>query len=123
VPNVSGLNLDAARKQLAEAGFQVAPDPTAIYSDAAKGTVVGTSPRGKTIPGSIVTILTSNGIPPVVYRPPPPPSAPPPPPPGELPPPNVIQIPGLPPITLPPAAPPPAPLLPPPPPPGPPPPP
>ncbi|WP_460354552.1 PASTA domain-containing protein, partial [Mycobacterium sp. ZZG] len=121
VPSVTGMKLDAARKKLEEAGFQVAPDPTAVNSDSAKGAVVGTSPRGKTIPGSIVTIMVSNGIPPVVYRPPPPPSAPPPPAPGELlppPPPNVIQIPGLPPIMMPwPAPPPPAPLPPPPPPP------
>ncbi|WP_428364135.1 transglycosylase/D,D-transpeptidase PonA2 [Mycolicibacterium sp.] len=119
VPSVTGLKLDAARKKLADAGFQVAPEPTAVNSDSAKGAVVGTSPRGKTIPGSIVTILTSNGIPPVVFRPPPPPEAPPPPP-GELPPPNVIQLPGLPPIVIPwPAPPPPAALPPPPPPPGP----
>ena len=110
VPDVTGLKLDAARNKLTELGFQVPPDPTSVNSNSAKGTVVGTSPRGKTIPGSIVTILTSNGIPPVVYRPPPPPEAPPPPPPGALPPPpNVIEIPGLPPIFLPGAPPPPPP--------------
>ncbi|MCV7055296.1 transglycosylase/D,D-transpeptidase PonA2 [Mycolicibacterium gilvum] len=125
VPSVTGMKLDAARNKLVESGFQVSPDPTAINSNSARGTVVGTSPRGKTIPGSIVTILTSNGIPPVVYRPPPPPSAPPPPPPGDAPPPppppNVIEIPGLPPIVLPwpaPPPPPPPPPAPPPPPPA-----
>lgn len=127
VPGVSGLKLDAARKKLEEVGFQVAPQPTAVNSNSARGAVIGTSPRGKTIPGSIVTIITSNGIPPVVYRPPPPPNAPPPPgeapPPGAPPPPppNVIEIPGLPPIVLPWGPPPPPPPAPPPPPPPPPP--
>lgn len=101
VPKVSGMNLDAARKRLKDAGFQVADDPTPINSYLSQGAVVGTSPSGKTIPGSIITINTSNGIAP----PPPPPVAPPPPdaPPEDAPPPdvNVINIPGLPPITLP----------------------
>jgi hypothetical protein len=63
--------------------------------------VVGTSPTGQTIPGSIVTIQISNGIPP----------PPPPPPDGGLPPEvvgsQVVEIPGLPPITIPLLAPPP----------------
>ncbi|MGE2834091.1 transglycosylase/D,D-transpeptidase PonA2 [Mycobacterium sp. SMC-4] len=124
VPDVTGLKLDAARKKLTDNGFQVAAQPTSVNSTSTRGTILGTSPRGKTIPGSIVTILTSNGIPPPVYRPPPPPSAPPPaaapaaPPP---PPPNVIQVPGLPPIVLPWGPPPPPPPAPPPPPPAPPP--
>ncbi|BBX66613.1 transglycosylase/D,D-transpeptidase PonA2 [Mycolicibacterium psychrotolerans] len=126
VPSVTGLKLDAARKKLTDAGFQVAPDPTPVSSYSSRGTVVGTTPRGRTIPGSIITINTSSGVAPApVYQPPapsapsapPPPDAPPPPPP---PPPNVIEIPGLPPIVLPWAAPPP-PLPPPPPPPPPPP--
>ncbi len=122
VPSVTGLKLDAARKKLQDAGFQVAPEPTPVNSYSSRGAVVGTSPKGKTIPGSIITINTSNGVAPApVYRPPPPPSAPPPPPPPEAPPPpppNVIQIPGLPPIVLPwPAPPPPLPPPPPPPPP------
>ena len=104
VPIVSGLNLDTARQRLRDAGFQVADQPTPVNSTASYGTVVGTTPSGQTIPGSIVTINTSNGIapppPPPVERepegPPPPPGEPPPPPP-----PNVIEIPGLPPITLP----------------------
>lgn len=124
VPRVIGLKLDAARKKLEEAGFQVAAEPTAVNSSSAKGAVVGTTPSGKTIPGSIITINTSNGIAPApVYQPPPPSAPPPPPPPGAPPPPppNVIQIPGLPPIVLPWPAPPPPPLPPPPPPPPPPP--
>ncbi|BBZ61908.1 transglycosylase/D,D-transpeptidase PonA2 [Mycolicibacterium monacense] len=126
VPSVTGLKLDAARKKLADAGFQVAAEPTAVNSSSAKGTVVGTTPRGKTIPGSIITINTSTGyVPAPVYQPPPlsapsAPSAPPPveAPPPPPPPPNVFEIPGLPPIMLPwPAPPPPPPPAPPPPPP------
>ena len=68
-------------------------------------TVVGTSPSGQTIPGSIITIQISNGIPP----------APPPPPPDGWPAAaagsarTVVEIPGLPPITVPVLAPPPPP--------------
>ncbi|WP_396930828.1 transglycosylase/D,D-transpeptidase PonA2 [Mycolicibacterium sp.] len=100
VPSVTGLSFDAARKRLRDAGFQVADLPTPINSFSSRGSVVGTTPSGKTIPGSIITINTSNGIPPA----PPPDLAPePPPPPPDAPPPdvNVINIPGLPPITLP----------------------
>jgi membrane peptidoglycan carboxypeptidase len=107
VPSVTGLKLDAARKKLQDAGFQVAEYPTAVNSSASKGSVVGTTPSGRTIPGSIITINTSTGYvpPPVVV---PPPAAPPPPgaPPPDA---NVILIPGLPPITVPAPAPPPPP--------------
>ncbi len=82
VPNVSGMKVDAARERLRNAGFQVAEKTTMVNSSASYGAVVGTSPSGKTIPGSIITINVSNGIPPA---PPPPP----PPPPGEPPPPEV----------------------------------
>ena len=112
VPSVTGLNLDVARKKLEEAGFQVAPEPTAVDSYSSKGAVVGTTPRGTTIPGSIITINTSNGIAPAPVYQPPPPGAPPPAPPPEAPPPpppNILQIPGLPPIALPWPAPPPPP--------------
>ena len=64
------LKLDAARKRIQDAGFRVAdhsPGPTATRS----GAVVGTTPKGKTIPRSIITISTSNGIAPApVYVPP-----------------------------------------------------
>ncbi|WP_431238314.1 transglycosylase/D,D-transpeptidase PonA2 [Mycolicibacterium aichiense] len=121
VPSVSSLSFEAARKRLREAGFQVADLPTPVNSFSSRGTVVGTTPSGKTIPGSIITINTSNGIPPA---PPPDLAPPPPPPPPDAPPPdvNVINIPGLPPITLPmwpPPAPPPPPAPEPPPPPAP----
>ncbi|MDA2889798.1 transglycosylase/D,D-transpeptidase PonA2 [Mycolicibacterium sp. BiH015] len=113
VPSVAGLNIDTARQRLREAGFQVADQPTPVNSASSYGTVVGTSPSGQTVPGSIVTIQISNGIAPA--PPPPPPGAPPggpPPPVGQ----TVIQIPGLPPITVPVLGPPPPPAPPPPPP-------
>jgi membrane peptidoglycan carboxypeptidase len=101
VPNVAGMNQDTARQRLKEAGFQVADQATSVNSYSSYGTVVGTSPSGQTIPGSIVTIQISNGIPPP--PPPPPPVAAPPPIPGGPPPlgSTVIEIPGLPPITVP----------------------
>jgi membrane peptidoglycan carboxypeptidase len=102
VPSVTGLKLDAAIKRVRDAGFQVPDQPTAVDSYLSKGVVAGTTPKGKTIPGSIVTINTSNGIAPAqVYYPPAPPAAPPPPDAPPLPDVNVINIPGLPPITLP----------------------
>ena len=113
VPSVAGMNQETARQRLREAGFQVADQSTPVNSGASYGSVVGTSPSGQTVPGSIITIQISNGIPP----------APPPPPPGAipipgLPPPpvaqTVIEIPGLPPITVPVLGPPPPPPPPPP---------
>jgi membrane peptidoglycan carboxypeptidase len=100
VPSVSGMTQDMARQRLKEAGFQVADQATPINSTAPYGAVVGTSPTGQTVPGSIITIQISNGIPP----------APPPPPPGAIPGlggplpeigSTVVEIPGLPPITVP----------------------
>jgi len=121
VPTVSGMKQAAARQRLRSAGFQVADQATPVKSHSPAGAVVGTSPSGQTVPGSIITIRVSNGIPPAL--PPPPPGGPPPPP--GIPPPvgqTVIQIPGLPPITvpvlIPPPPPPPPPGGPPPPPPG-----
>jgi membrane peptidoglycan carboxypeptidase len=105
VPAVTGLDVDAARQRIKEAGFQVNDQTNPVNSSAKYGEVVGTSPSGQTIPGSVVTIQISNGIPPA----PPPPMFPeggpggPPPPVGS----QVIEIPGLPPITIPLLAPPP----------------
>jgi len=42
------LNVDTARQRLREAGFQVADQPTSVNSSASYGTVVGTSPSGQT---------------------------------------------------------------------------
>ena len=102
--------MDAARQRIKETGFQVNDQTNSVNSSARYGEVVGTSPAGQTIPGSVVTILISNGIPPA---PPPPvfseggggPGGGPPPPVGS----QVIEIPGLPPITIPLLAPPPPP--------------
>jgi membrane peptidoglycan carboxypeptidase len=99
VPTVNGMDENAARQRLKEAGFQVADNSASVNSSSKYGTVVGTNPSGQTIPGSIITIQISNGIPP-----------PPPPPPVSLPIPGgpppeigqtVVEIPGLPPITVP----------------------
>lgn len=102
VPSVSGLTVDGARQRLRDAGFQVADQTSSINSGSRAGTVVGTTPSGQTIPGSIVTIQVSNGIPPAPPPPPPIdipglPGGPPPPPIGQ----TVVEIPGLPPITVP----------------------
>ncbi|MFM8600349.1 MAG: penicillin-binding protein, partial [Mycobacterium sp.] len=75
VPAVVGLNFDAAKKRLTEAGFRVAEQPTPVPSGAARGVIVGTSPTGQAFPGATITINTSNGIPPapppVEFTPPP----------------------------------------------------
>lgn len=94
VPSVSGLDVDQARQRLKDSAFQVADQPNWVNSFAKSGEVVGTSPSGQTIPGSIVTIQVSNGIPP---PPPPPPEFPE----GVPPEMTVVEIPGLPPITIP----------------------
>ncbi|HVQ98278.1 MAG TPA: transglycosylase/D,D-transpeptidase PonA2 [Mycobacterium sp.] len=110
VPDVSGLKLDLARQRLKDAGFQVADQPSSVNSYEPYGAVVGTTPSGQIIPGSIITITISNGVAPA---PPPAPvqrapsrpdvvadggsSDPEAPPPADAP---VIQIPGLPPIVL-----------------------
>jgi membrane peptidoglycan carboxypeptidase len=103
VPSVSGLKVDDARQRLQEAGFQVADQPTYVNSFASYGTVVGTSPDGQTFPGSVITITVSNGVSPA--PPPPPVEAPPAFGPEGGPPPavgtTVVEIPGLPPITVP----------------------
>ena len=109
VPSVSGLSVETAKQRLRDAGFGVADQTTPVNSTASYGTVVGTAPSGQTVPGAIVTVNISNGIPP----------APPPPPPGAPPLPfvvgsTVVEIPGLPPITVPVLGPPPPPPPPPP---------
>jgi beta-lactam-binding protein with PASTA domain len=103
VPSINGLRESEARDVLKKAGFKVADQASVVNSTAPFNEVVGTSPSGTTIPGSTVTILLSNGIPP----------APPPivipglgGPPGEMTT-TVVNIPGLPPITVPVLAPPP----------------
>ncbi|BBY45371.1 transglycosylase/D,D-transpeptidase PonA2 [Mycolicibacterium celeriflavum] len=96
VPSVSGMTEGTARQRLRDAGFQVSDQASSVNSSAPRGSVVGTSPNGQTVPGSIITIQVSNGIPPA---PPPPPAGMPglPAPVGQ----TVVEIPGLPPITVP----------------------
>jgi membrane peptidoglycan carboxypeptidase len=112
VPDVSGLKLDAARQRLKDAGFQVADQPTSVNSYEPFGAVMGTTPSGQIIPGSVITITISTGVAPA----PPPapvrrepivepdndavggPSDTGPPPQGDSP---GFQIPGLPPINMP----------------------
>jgi membrane peptidoglycan carboxypeptidase len=108
VPSVSGLNVDVARQRIRDAGFQVAEKTSSVNSSASYGAVVGTTPTGRTIPGSVVTILTSSGYTPAPPRPPVDQSPVEPAPveqPGPAPPPPVdsmiVEIPGLPPITVP----------------------
>lgn len=104
VPGVNGLEQDEAKRRITENGFKVADQVSSVNSNAPYNEVVGTSPAGTTLPGSVITILVSNGIPPA----PPPPAFP-----GfEGGPPQgnmsttVVNIPGLPPITVPVLAPP-----------------
>ncbi|HTM85345.1 MAG TPA: transglycosylase/D,D-transpeptidase PonA2, partial [Mycobacterium sp.] len=99
VPNVAGLKVDEARDRIRAAGFQLADQTNSVNSSTRYGTVVGTTPDGQTFPGSVVTILISNGVPPA--PPPPPVGGPPPPIPGAPPQMTVVEIPGLPPITIP----------------------
>lgn len=94
VPTVAGLTVDTARMRIKQAGFQVADQPNWVNSSAKSGEVTGTTPTGQTIPGSIITIEVSNGTPPA---PPPPPEGMPQTPIGS----QVVEIPGLPPITIP----------------------
>ena len=106
------MGQDLARQRLKEAGFQVAEQANSVNSASPAGSVVGTSPSGQTVPGSIITLQVSNGIAP---PPPPPPAGLPfdplaPPPMGS----TVVEIPGLPPITVPVLRPPPPPPPPPP---------
>jgi beta-lactam-binding protein with PASTA domain len=99
------MTQDMARQRIKDAGFQVADQATPVNSSSSTGTVVGTTPAGQTVPGSIITLQVSNGIAPA--PPPPPIGAPPPFDPNNpfgIPAPvgsTVIQIPGLPPITVP----------------------
>jgi len=104
IPNVSGMGQDSAREELRSSGFQVADQVSMVNSTSPAGTVIGTSPGGQIVPGIIVTLLVSNGVAP---PPPPPPSPSPGAPPPPLPPgmpevgSTVVEIPGLPPITIP----------------------
>ncbi|WP_336087957.1 penicillin-binding protein [Nocardia sp. SSK8] len=94
VPDVAGKSQGEATSILRGAGFQV----TAVNAPGsqAKGTVMGSSPNGAAIPGSVITIYISDGTVRVpTTTAPPSPSAPTP----ELP--GLPQLPRLPPIPIP----------------------
>ncbi|MGW5439920.1 penicillin-binding protein [Nocardia asteroides] len=93
VPDVAGKSQGEATSILSGAGFQV----SAVTSPGsqAKGTVMGSSPNGSAIPGSVVTIYISDGSVRVPAPTTPPPAAPAPVIPG------LPQIPRLPPIPIP----------------------
>lgn len=59
VPDVTGQSQSSATSTLQGAGFQVTVATTA--DQAARGTVVGTSPSGSAVPGSNITIYVSDG--------------------------------------------------------------
>ncbi|MBJ7352930.1 MAG: PASTA domain-containing protein, partial [Rhodococcus sp.] len=59
VPDVTGQSQSSATSTLQGAGFQVTAVTTA--DQAARGTVVSTSPSGSAVPGSNITIYVSDG--------------------------------------------------------------
>ncbi|MFF5031440.1 penicillin-binding protein [Nocardia salmonicida] len=93
VPDVAGKSQGEATSILSGAGFQVSAVTGA--GSQPKGTVMGSSPNGSAIPGSVVTIYISDGTVRVPAPTTPPPAAPAPAIPG------LPQIPRLPPIPIP----------------------
>jgi membrane peptidoglycan carboxypeptidase len=61
IPDVRCRPVSEAESMLKGAGFEVEVDPEPVDSDCPPGRAAGTSPSGRTIPGSPVTILVSNG--------------------------------------------------------------
>ncbi|WP_280317028.1 penicillin-binding protein [Nocardia wallacei] len=80
IPDVVGMTEAEARSTLIGAGFQVTM--VTVPAAPAKGTVIGTTPNGSAIPGSVITVNISDGT----LREPPPPG-----------PPAIPNLPGLPP--------------------------
>ncbi|ADG80511.1 peptidoglycan glycosyltransferase OS=Tsukamurella paurometabola (strain ATCC 8368 / DSM / CCUG 35730 / CIP 100753 / JCM 10117 / KCTC 9821 / NBRC 16120 /NCIMB 702349 / NCTC 13040) OX=521096 GN=Tpau_3939 PE=4 SV=1 [Tsukamurella paurometabola] len=60
IPNIIGLNVNAAKARLESAGFKTTV--SYVNNTAPKDTVVSTSPSGFTQPGSTITLNLSNGI-------------------------------------------------------------
>ncbi|ATL65268.1 penicillin-binding protein [Nocardia terpenica] len=87
IPDVTGMTEAEARSALTGAGFQVTM--VTVAGSAAKGTVLGTTPNGSAIPGSVITVNVSDGtqreapppgppaLPPGLPQLPPPPRLPP----------------------------------------------
>jgi membrane carboxypeptidase/penicillin-binding protein len=63
VPDVQGLTVPLAKRELESAGFDVEVSPRSIRSNLPKGTVAYTAPNGgdKVDEGTTVTIFVSNG--------------------------------------------------------------
>ncbi|GGK60759.1 penicillin-binding protein [Nocardia camponoti] len=93
VPDVAGKSQGEATSMLSGAGFQVSATTSA--GSQPKGTVMGSSPNGSAVPGSVITIYVSDGSVrvPTPTQAPPAPSAP------TVP--GLPQIPRLPPIPIP----------------------
>jgi len=61
VPAVRTLSPSAATAALRAAGFKVQTGPSVIDDNVQKGEVIGTSPAGKALPGSTITLTVSQG--------------------------------------------------------------
>ncbi len=59
IPDVTGMSEAEARSTLVGAGFQVTI--VSVPGSPAKGTVIGTTPNGSAIPGSVITVNVSDG--------------------------------------------------------------
>ncbi|MCM6772718.1 penicillin-binding protein [Nocardia sp. CDC159] len=59
IPDVTGMTEAEARSTLIGAGFQVTM--ITVPGSQAKGTVLGTTPNGSAIPGSVITVNVSDG--------------------------------------------------------------
>ncbi|MFI5781387.1 penicillin-binding protein [Nocardia sp. NPDC051570] len=59
IPDVTGMSEAEARSTLIGAGFQVTV--VTVPGSPAKGTVLGTTPNGSAIPGSVITVNVSDG--------------------------------------------------------------
>jgi serine/threonine-protein kinase len=74
VPAVAGLSAASARQELTQAGFKVTTGSRQIDNDVARNDVISTSPSGRALPGSTVTLTVSLGprmitVPPVAGKP------------------------------------------------------
>ncbi|HEY7262995.1 MAG TPA: PASTA domain-containing protein [Trebonia sp.] len=61
VPGVSGMTLTAAARALHQAGFAVQQGTQVTDNTVPKGDVVGTSPSGRAVPGSMIVLTVSSG--------------------------------------------------------------
>ncbi|GIG23767.1 hypothetical protein Cde04nite_00110 [Cellulomonas denverensis] len=68
MPSVVGQTVDAANQALTEAGFQVQTG-TPEYSELPVNTVIRQDPSGSATPGSIITLILSQGPDPASQQP------------------------------------------------------